>query len=216
MFTVKAPSPAEMAASLNVQTRIAHEMIERDPRIPFIGALVIAGDRLSAERSDRWLAEGMPFDDALAFVGSYARLDWALRAQERGATSRGWLLDRLPHLWSGSDPDDTDPRFLALWREAFARNGHRPILDGRRLPPGDVLTVYRGQFRDAPLGIAWSLDRRVAEAFARSGGLRGAIQGGVVLTRSARRRDVLAYLTGRDESEVIVDPSLLLPYRRAR
>lgn len=198
-------TPPDLEADMQRKSKLAVELQAADPRLPFISAFIIAGDKLSAERSKEWVADGCPAEDAARFVGSFARLDFLVWAVENGHLPESRLLDELPQAWSGSDPDDTDPRFLAYWQKAWRRNGSKTILDGPPLPGRKkVLDVYRGQDPDKPLGISWSLDPKVAERFARGAGTRQHNLNGTVLHSTVERRTVLAYLTGRSESEVIL------------
>lgn len=172
-----------------------------------ISALTIAGDERSAAWLDSRVEKG---EDALQMAhlcGSYSTMNFALKHLEAGHIDKAALLRELPELWRGSDPDDTDPRFLALWKDArAAKKGY--IRDGHALPPGNRVTVFRGQRRFDPFGIAWTTDIGVAKQFALTFGLRGGPQeGGVVFMANAPRSAIIAYLTGRGESEVIVDPA---------
>ena len=109
----------------------------------------------------------------------------------------------LPGTWSRSEPDDTDPRWLALWTDA-AESGR---VETDPLPDGDPLTIYRGEPEApaaGPRGIGWSLSRDTATSFAlRPRWSQGT---GVILEGSVPRRDVLGYVTHRNEAEVIVEP----------
>jgi hypothetical protein len=192
-----------------VDSRLAAKLVKADPKLPYITALIVAGDMGSAKRAEKAMAEGLPFDKALWRVGSYARFGFALDALDKGLVSSEHLLELLPELWSGSDPDDTDSRALALWQAARVAKG-RAITDGKGLPAGN-LTVYRGQDADAPFGIAWSLDRAIAEKFARGSATRQSNRGGVVYVARVPRAEVLAYLTGRGESEIIWNPANYTP-----
>jgi hypothetical protein len=198
------------------EQKVAHELCDADPSLPYITAYIMAGDQLSMERSQRMVEAGIRFERALHFVGSYRRLEFALWALEHGFATKDVVLDELPSLWSGSDPDDTDRRFLELWHDAWLRNKRKPVCDGRPLPARTV-RIYRGQ--DAlpddyvpnperlPVGIAWSLDVRVAERFANGAALRVHRRPNPVLyVAEVDRKDVYGYLTGRGESEVVVNP----------
>lgn len=199
-----------LVAEHEATSAIAKGLMEKDPRLPFISALVIAGDLQSLERSKRWVLDGTePFGRAMMFVGSYGRFEFALWGIEHGHTTEAALIEDLPSLWSGSDPDDTDPRALALWQGAHRANGGRYVRDGRPLPRGARLRVYRGQDGDAPLGIAWTTDRAVAEKFARGAATRQGNRGGSIIEATIPRNLVLAYVTGRNEDEVIFDPAAL-------
>jgi hypothetical protein len=196
-----------MKAEVEERLKIVDELQKKDPTMPDIAALILAGDMLSAQKAQEMLDAGTPFAEVLPLVGSYAKLDFALRAVEAGKWERRLLIARLPDLWRGSDPDDTDPRFLKLWREARAVNGGT-VCDGAALSRG-IVTLYRGQLPDAPLGIAWTRDRKIAEKFALTLGRRAPVSGGAVLLRFARGKDALGYLTRRHESEVVIDPRKL-------
>lgn len=167
---------------------------------PVLTAYIIAGDLLSAERADKMVAGGWAPSKALNYVGSYARFDWAVKNLPEKE-----LFAMLPRLWRGADPDDTNPEYYALWQKAWVANGKETILDDEPLPKGK-LTVYRGQIGTESRGISWTLDKKVAETFASSGGGRVRVQGGVILKRKIQSKHVLAYLTERGESEVILTP----------
>ena len=62
-------------------------------------------------------------------------------------------------------------------------------------------------------GISWTTDKRIALKFAATGGGRIRVRGGVLLqarVSTIQPGAVLAYITGRDESELIVDPKFLV------
>ena len=66
-----------------------------------------------------------------------------------------------------------------------------------------TMTVYRGQSADASPGLSWTLDRKVAERFAR--GHRGMkLPNPVVLEITVSRDDVALFITDRDEAEVVL------------
>lgn len=187
--------------NLQGQVKIAVELKQANPAMSFGAAYVTAGDIQSAERATEAVRAGMPPEKALVLVGSYARFQWAVENLPRAT-----LLRRLVNLWVWSDPDDTRPEYLALWKETYARKG-KYIADGRALPRGNVLTVYRGQLEGATVGIAWSLNKGTARDFALTGGTRDKMEGGVIYRARVNRKDVLAYFTGRNEAEVIIDPA---------
>ena len=201
-----------MVAEHQRQAELARKLMDADPRLPFVSAFVIAGDRLRAdEQAWPMLEAGTPYRKAAVWVGSYARVDFALRAMEAGYLDRDALYRALPDLWSGSDPDDTDPRFLALWLAAREAKGNY-LRDGKALPRSKALTLYRGQDEGAPFGIAWSLDADVAGKFARGAATRQHNRDGVVYVANVERDRVLGYMTGRNEAEVIIDPARESPF----
>lgn len=211
---IKVPTPEEELAQTQVRGEQAQVLMEKNPRLSFITAFIIAGDQASARRSLDWMRQGLAFEHAVGLVGSYGRLGFLLDAEREGFITRDQLLDALPEYWPGSDPDDTDRRFLDLWFEAFKRNGRVAV--GDPLPRRTLLTVYRGQFPEESYGIAWTLDRKVAQRFADGASLRTPTPGGVILKGRVRRSDVLAYLTERGESEVILDPRVIAWIERVK
>lgn len=201
MKKIEAALPTKVAME-----KVAIEFAEildslRAKGIPMLSAVVMAGDLQSMRRVDEMVAskEAKPVD-VVWFIGSYARFDWATKN-----LSRSVLLRMLPRLWVASDPDDSKPEYLELWHQAFIKRG-KIVTDGKPLP--QAKTMYRGQVGNT-LGISWTLDRSVAEKFAKTGGGRGVVRGGKVLKRKFNRHAVLAYLTSRGEQEVIID--LLYP-----
>ena len=192
---------------MELRNKIATELREKNPKLPLITAIVMAGDMRSAERMFDYMKHGKyEYAQAVHLVGSYSTLNFALRAHEEGYATMDAILDELPDLWRGSDPDDTDPRFLDLWRRAWERNGRRYLRDGAALPRPHNLIVYRGQDENDPMGIAWTLDIEIARKFARGAGMRVSDYQGTVMIGKVARRDVLAYLTKRGEQELIIDP----------
>ena len=203
---------AEYAARSQRQGERAEELMKLDPRLPFVTALIIAGDEASTALADERLESGDPFERVVWLVGSFARLDWALRQVDEQRVSIERVEALLPELWRGSDPDDANPRYLALWRDAYEHNGHIILDDPERpLKPthGRAVAVYRGQDADARLGIAWTTSEGIARKFADGAATRQSHRGGIVHKSWVSVDVALAYLTGRGEEEVIVDPSTL-------
>jgi len=199
-------------ASLEAASKIAVELIAANPGLHPITAHVMADDILSAQRATEMVNDGRPASEVYVFVGSYARWDWIVTMVAAGNLSDDWLMENIADLWTGADPDDTSVANLAVWKRAFHRNGGT-IRDGRPLPKageGGFIKVFRG---GSPFtvrnGFSWTTDPKIAGKFAATNGGRAVVQGGVVITGLVRPRDVLAYLTGRGESEVIVDPRLV-------
>lgn len=198
-------------------SRRAMELVARDPALDYISALVIAGDLMTAESAIEAMKAGdATFDEAYRAAGSYGRFEVIYAALESGHVSFPTVASMLADEWSGSDPDDTDPRALDLWRRASV------FFDGvlieqpgaeSDLPPGRTLLVYRGQdimVGRTTFGIAWSLDRRVAERFANGTATRQGNRWGVVYAADVRREHILGWMPNRGESEVIIDPQHLI------
>lgn len=190
----------EMQKDFKRQEEIRAELLEKNPNLG-ISAFVIAGDIFSAEKATKRVQEGMPAEEALNYIGSYARFDWSVKNLQKPI-----LLPMLPKLWSGSDPDDTNQEYLQLWKDAWKLNGRKTVCDGKKLPRRKKLRIFRGQAKDATVGFAWTLDVTIARKFAMTGGLRGMIKNGIVLEDVVSPDNVYGYITGRGESEIITDP----------
>ena len=78
----------------------------------------------------------------------------------------------------------------------------------------DEWTVYRGCSRDRIRGIAWTLDRRVAESFAHGHRLIRA-RDPVIASARIKRASVFIFPRGRREREVVLDPGGLTKIRIA-
>lgn len=192
----------DMVEQSRRQSEIANSLTT-EKGMPFLTAYIVAGDIMSGEKADAAVAAGVPAIEVYGFVGSYTRFDWCVKNLDRAD-----LLQLLPELWVAADPDDTNPEYLTLWQDAFAANQGIVVDDATASLKtffNKQVTVYRGQVGDA-LGISWTLNLGIAEKFARTGGGRQKVDGGKVLTGKVHRSKILAYLTSRDEFEVIVDP----------
>jgi hypothetical protein len=135
------------------------------------------------------------YDDALAAHNWRHALTFLERAYRLSFLRLWWqskiisvdiLRSELPWVWVDAEPDDTERRWVVLFRAA-AKAGR--LEDGSPLPEGEILTVYRGQSPNDPRGFARRFNA-----------------GGAILAGSVGRADVLAYLTGRGEQEIDVDP----------
>jgi hypothetical protein len=191
-------------------------LIEADPRLPYISAYVMAGDLVRADEVIELLRDGkVTWDQAELMTGSYGRLDLRARAYAEALIDAEQAIEDLPAAWRGGDPDDTDPRFLALWRMAFRANRWRTVRDRKGAPipsirgSGELVRIYRGQDEGAPFGIAWSLSKVTATKFANGAATRQHNRGGVVYAAKVERKHILGYCVERGENEVIVDPANL-------
>lgn len=191
---------------------LADSLMEQDPGLSHISAYIMAKDAASQEYADKALADGQPWHKAAWVIGSYGRCDWVKRLVESGVIQHRDVFPHLLPLWRGSDPDDTDPFWLDMFKRA--KREHKSMLfDGEHRPAWTLrqrpITVYRGQILDKPLGIAWTTNLDVAKAFGASGGTRSARPDGLVLTGKVYPWDVLAFITQRGEDEVVCDPKLV-------
>lgn len=204
----------DMEALMRFSDRQASKMDElsqRFPDLPPVTLLVMAGDYVSLEQVEpEFLAGSLTFAQAAAMIGSYARFEWVMRMIEQGTVSKKGVFPDLLWLWSSSDPDDTDRRYLDLFKDAVVANGGDYLRDGKKLPlRKGMLRVYRGETLTLkspalfPKGFAWSLDREVAFKFATGTGTRTRMFGNLYYGE-VPVSSVLAYITRRDESEVIL------------
>jgi hypothetical protein len=68
-----APTLEELTERAREESELALKLIAEDPGLPFLSAMVVAGDLLSAERAWKLIEmREMPFDRARVMVGSYA------------------------------------------------------------------------------------------------------------------------------------------------
>lgn len=187
----------EEQARREVRTsEIVEKLLNDNSAMEAITAIVMAQDMNSAEYATERVAAGEKPQKVVWQIGSFARWDWALKN-----CPRWWVNRHCAELWRGSDPDDTDPAALKFWK----RRGKHPVIDKDPLPDGKWFVVYRGQMPDALPGIAWSLNQDIADKFARGAGVRTKMPG-VVLGGKVHRDTILAYITGRGEQEILVDP----------
>ena len=195
------------------QAELTRQLADKHPEIGMPTVFIMAGDLVAAEKVDKlFQAKQMTFEAAQAVMGSYARFDWIVKQIEQGIVKPEQAYALLPEVWSSSDPDDTDPRFLKFWKKAYAANDNKCIWDDNEPPlRKKVFTVYRGQdrhlyYEGGLLGIAWTLDKNIAKKFARGAWARQSNRPGEVLTGGIARKDILAFICGRGESEIIADP----------
>jgi hypothetical protein len=191
------------------QTKLAGEMIEADPSLNTITALIRAGDQLSRKRADEAVAEGTPVLLASIFVGSFSRFDWIVEQYFMENIEDEDFFQEICELWRGADPNDTDPVFLTVWEEAYNWNGEMLRDDDTKfLPSGDPITIYRGQLTfEEPMGVSWSLSKDIATKFSHGASIRAYVENGVLLEALVDKRDIIAYITGRGEEEIIINPT---------
>jgi hypothetical protein len=204
------------------EQKFIEEIYAKNPGVHPIKAMIMAGDYASAEQWGPYFERGeWDFEHTASMIGSYARMDWVLKMLELGKAKPEEIYPMLPDLWSGGGPDSTDKRFLELWRSAWDTNGQKMIVkaespNGKFLLPEvlannrkKLVTVFRGEdLTRIGRGISWSLDIEVAERFARGASNRVPTEGDVYVAKVHKKR-ILAYIAGRGESEVILDPMQL-------
>lgn len=172
-----------------------------------VSAIIMAGDIQSRERADILFAEGKSVEQASIMVGSYSRFDWVVEQYWLGHIGVEELSDWICDLWRGADPDDTNPDFLEVWKQCSDWNGDAALFDEKPLPDDEEFTIYRGQSNkdERNLGISWSLSKEVATRFANGAAVRS-FQDGYLATAKVQRSHIMAYITGRNEEELIIDP----------
>lgn len=150
--------------------------------------------------------------EALA-AGDYAKALWwferphrlptLMTYVEEGRVSRSTLRELLPSLWMDTEsPSQFGDIPLRLFRLACSKDG--PLTDDAEGMPSGQITIYRGGDRDEKLGLAWTLDADRARWFATRYG-----RSGRVVTASVSASQIFGYFTGRNESEIVVDPARL-------
>jgi hypothetical protein len=202
---------------------MARARLERPDLKGSISQIVAANDYASLRRAKVRLMNGqITRQEALTHVGSYARMNMIIEMLDM-TQSMGWepgwqigeIYPRLAEIWSGSDPDDTDWRFEDMFyaaRTVMTGADNEPLNDGTPCPTNARLMVYRGEANGNPSldlinvgGLSWTLNRDVAARFACGAALRAPTQG-VVYEGQVNREDVLAFIIGRGESEVMAAP----------
>lgn len=198
------------------QEQIAAELYRLNPNWGFIGVFVVSSDLANAEPYEREFEAGkLDFRAACQAMGSYARFDFAHRQYLVGRVSAEEFYDLLPELWRSSDMDDTKEEYFLTWQAMKELNSNKIIVDGLPLPHRKYLTVYHGQDRAAEsIGISWTLKRDIAVKFAKGAWMRQNNRDGVVLEGLINRKNILAYLTGRNEAEIICNPADVLDMQR--
>jgi hypothetical protein len=189
---------------------IAADLVRKMPGLHYITASIMANDILSARYRTEQVESGeRKAEQVVWLIGSYARWDWAVTMLAAGRLTDAWFDENIADLWRGSDPDDTSAVNLSVWKTAARKSGSY-VRDGRPLPKGKdgFITVFRGgpPAMSTLQGFAWTTDPKIAQKFASGAGERIQRKDGVVIKGTVMRSQVLAYLTGRGESEVIVDP----------
>jgi hypothetical protein len=172
-----------------------------------VSAIIMAGDIQSRERADALFAEGKSVEQASIMVGSYSRFDWVVDQYHMGHIGVEELSDWICELWCGADPDDTNPDFLVVWEQCSNYKG-TTLYDEKPLPDGEEFTIYRGQDNDVEweIGLSWSLSKEIATKFANGAATRS-FQDGYLATARVERSHIMAYISGRNEEELIIDPT---------
>lgn len=189
MFPVVTPGPVEY--KLDMQDRLMRKFKEEGRYDSYVSA---------HERAYRMRALIGLLDEG-AYGPNNAQQFWELAAS----------------VWRDSELPEDAPDWRALveadvpCRHLMTSAGDRETLNA--MP--DVLTVYRGVQGEDELaaeaacaaGYQWTLSPQVAAFFSRRY-LRGD-DNAYVLTTFVNKRDVIAYMTGRNEQEVVIEPGVI-------
>lgn len=130
-----------------------------------------------------------------------------------------------------TDPKQFWSNFWAIWTSSenlFEDSNYYPSLIRRGLELGDpklgleddevealeafpsMITVYRGCLEENRDGWSWTTDRAKAKWFAERAFLASADTDRYVMIAQAPREKIIGYHTGRNESEVVINPDDLL------
>lgn len=157
-----------------------------------------------------YIAAAMDAQDWHAYVDRHHK-EWQfealLEAVRRGLSGAlYWQL--VTDVWQMSDRPGVDED---LWVTFYGNDmppGRRAAMNSDELAVfdalPDVVTLYRGALPQHRKGMAWSLERRVAEFFATEHGRRAA--DGLVYCVQVPRSAMLVYYSWREEAEVLVLP----------
>jgi hypothetical protein len=93
------------------------------------------------------------------------------------------------------------------------RPGHEHMMDDEERTalaamPEEIM-IYQGHTDERDDGWSWTIDRKKAEWFGRRFASMEQAEPRMTVAM-AKRDDVLAYLTGRGESEILIDPDLVV------
>lgn len=110
-----------------------------------------------------------------------------------------WLWTDCENIWQNR----------ITWEEIFERKNRHLIFSPENqsafdaLP--DIVCIWRGH-SGSQFGMSWTTDKAVAEKFARRFGQPSKKLGAKVTEGECYKKDILAFFTDRDESEVVVLP----------
>lgn len=75
--------------------------------------------------------------------------------------------------------------------------------DIEQLSDDDMVTIYRGVRVNNYKGLSWTIDKQLAEWFAKRFGVNG--EKGYVFTGQIKKKDIIAFFDSRNEEEVVCD-----------
>lgn len=121
----------------------------------------------------------------------------------------------LHSAWSGFDliPHRQFARVFKDYKDSWSENHLAPEDASTYKALPDNITVFRGQDATAKVGLSWTLDRKVAEEFAR--GHRGIFnRNPVVIEAVVSKADIAGVYGERGESEIVLFSATAAKRRR--
>lgn len=117
----------------------------------------------------------------------------------------GWVWTDSENIWQNHTTIEEMLRVGRSRRELMMDDDDRNALKLM----DDKLVVHRGHTAQNPRGLSWTLDRDKAVWFAKRFSQKGFVTSGVVL-----KSNVIAYFSGRNESEIVCWPNDVQNKRR--
>lgn len=160
--------------------------------------------RAAARAYEEYLAEDRYSSALWVCVNRAWRLHVAAEWYDSGIVDLPWLQSEMAHLWTDVEfPEQHQELPLRLFRECgFVTDD--PSWPRTWSAPVELWRGVDGVCELSMRGVSWTTDRRVAEFFA----TRYA-PGNLYRTWHAGPGQALAWLVGRGESELVVDPVTL-------
>jgi hypothetical protein len=143
------------------------------------------------------------------------RIDALLTVIDKIGINRAWHL--VADVWGDTESASADwDAWDNLWSRAFWPDGRRKSTSLRLMSASerrtfaalpDIVRAWRGcNDEDAVTGFSWTLDRSMAEWFAHR--FASADRPPILAELNIPKDFILAYFEGRNESEVVVHPSV--------
>lgn len=185
--------------------QIFHPYIIFEGYNPGCYAVVNHWYKMKRDKIENALAAG-DWGQAFLFIEKPYHLQSLERYADRMSDAEFWELfgDCYRQMEFLSDESDLLERLTALQRpgrESMMDDAERDAL--KAMP--ETITVYRGyQKPKYRLGWSWTIDNKQARWFAQRFQSPGS---GFIVSGKVRKSDVIAYWTGRNESEILTNPA---------